>query len=72
MDFDGMMKKADFLGQMDMQLDVLEGENEIEGWYFLNSRGNFFNTGASQQQASIKRVEVKQETLSLTAPTPFR
>ena len=62
MDFDGMMKKADFLGQMDMQLDVLEGENEIEGWYFLNSRTTFFNTGSSQQQVgSINAWKEEEE-----------
>lgn len=50
MDFDGIMKKSDFLGQMDMQLDVLESEAEVDGWYFLTSRGSFFSSASNTTQ----------------------
>ena len=41
-DFDGPVKKSDFLGQIDMQLDVLENEAELDGWYFLTHRPQLF------------------------------
>ena len=42
LDFDGPVKKSDFLGQIDMQLDVLENEEELDGWYFLTPRPQLF------------------------------
>jgi hypothetical protein len=51
-DFDGPVKKSDFLGRIDMQLDVLENETELDGWYFLTPNPQLFQqsaqTGADQ------------------------
>ena len=45
-DFDGPVKKSDFLGQIDMQLDVLENEAELDGWYFLTPKPQLFQQSA--------------------------
>lgn len=41
-DFDGPVKKSDFLGRIDMQLDLLENEMELDGWYFLTRKSQLF------------------------------
>lgn len=45
-DFDGPVKKSDFLGRIDMQLDVLEKETELDGWYFLTPKPQLFQQSA--------------------------
>jgi len=56
-DFDGPVKKSDFLGQIDMQLDVLENEAELDGWYFLTPRPQLFQQ--SPQTTSDQPVRAR-------------
>lgn len=44
-----MAWQSDFLGQIDMQLDVLEDESEHDGWYFLTPKPSIFTSQINQQ-----------------------
>lgn len=44
--------QSDFLGQIDMQLDVLEDESEHDGWYFLTPKPSIFTSQINQQVGS--------------------
>ena len=60
-DFDGPVKKSDFLGRVDMQLDVLESEAELDGWYFLTPRPQLFqqSTQVGTDQPDLGAIHLR-------------